>query len=290
MIALTETASISYPRNSTVIEFTIPFPTFEKENVEVQVVDALDVVTALEIDDDYTLEDIGIPNRDASLTLVVAAQPWLDAGGGLKAGYILQIKFTKEAQQPARLRDLGRFAPEAIEKSLDRLAMTIKANSEQSTINTGGIFVIQSDLDSTNVNVSALQADVSTLEAQMVAALADIVTLEADVATLQAEMVTAQADIVTLQSSPAADPVVEAVAIDFTAQYSKAYLTTGALFIQLPVPVANRSFKIKKSDGSTVTLVRNAGEKIEFVASNKTLTSTREGVTLLTDGTDWFFT
>lgn len=81
---------------------------------------------------------------------------------------------------------------------------------------------------------------------------------------------------------------VEAKTANFNASFGKIYVTTNAIDVQLPAPVSGGIIRIKKTDASTVNLLRNAAEKIETVASNYALTSTRESVTLISDGTDWF--
>jgi uncharacterized protein YoxC len=112
------------------IFFPIPFPTFEENNIEVEVITPLGVSILLTNQIHYNLTSIGIPNTDASLILVVSPSfEWTNLNG-LKQGYTLRIKFTTKAEQPAKLRDLGRFAPEVFEKVLDRLTMNILAIRE----------------------------------------------------------------------------------------------------------------------------------------------------------------
>jgi hypothetical protein len=81
---------------------------------------------------------------------------------------------------------------------------------------------------------------------------------------------------------------VEAKNANFNAAYGVIYLTTGAIDVQLPVPSLAKTIRIKKTDSSTVTLVRDGLESIEGVAANYALNSTRESVTLVSDGTNWF--
>ena len=77
---------------------------------------------------------------------------------------------------------------------------------------------------------------------------------------------------------------------DFVAEYSKVYVISsiGTINATLPLPVASKIVKIKKLGNNQVTLVRNGSEKIDDVAANKVLTSTKESVTLVSDGVDWF--
>jgi hypothetical protein len=109
------------------IEFPIPFPIFNSYDIVAEVVNPLGVVTTLTYETHFTLSSIGIPNTNPSLTLIISPSfIWTDTYG-LKQNYTLKIKFSNVAEQPAKLRDLGRFAPEVFEKVLDRLTMNILA-------------------------------------------------------------------------------------------------------------------------------------------------------------------
>lgn len=91
-----------------------------------------------------------------------------------------------------------------------------------------------------------------------------------------------------LAGTPYVEPVVELKSANFTAAFNHIYITTNAIDVQLPAPVANKQIVIKISDGSTVNLIRNGSENIEGAAATYVLTSDRVSVTLVTDGTDWF--
>lgn len=114
-----------YPGASTV-SFPITFPTFEISNIEACVVDEDGDVVDLLLGIDFTLDDIDIANTDGQLTLIDAGQAY-QYMGRLRIDYTLYIKFDSTAFQPARFRDLGRFAPENIEKSMDRVTMAVLA-------------------------------------------------------------------------------------------------------------------------------------------------------------------
>lgn len=96
----------------------------------------------------------------------------------------------------------------------------------------------------------------------------------------------------TIWSPPAGTEDVDIVIknSDFVAEYSKLYVISsiGAINVTLPLPVASKIVKIKKLGNNQVTLVRSGSEKIDDVAANKVLTSTKESVTLVSDGVDWF--
>ena len=92
----------------------------------------------------------------------------------------------------------------------------------------------------------------------------------------------------TIAGSEEVDVVLKSA--DFVAEYGKLFVITDAGLINatLPVPVANKTIKIKKLGSNLITLVRSGSEKIDDIAANKVLTSTKESVTLISDGVDWF--
>lgn len=89
--------------------------------------DANGLSTDLVVTTDFTLANVGRIGLNGSLTLVNSGQAWLTGTGKLKTGYTLYVKFSPDASQPMKGRDWGQFAPEKFERTLDRLAMNIKA-------------------------------------------------------------------------------------------------------------------------------------------------------------------
>jgi hypothetical protein len=75
---------------------------------------------------------------------------------------------------------------------------------------------------------------------------------------------------------------------NFTAAPYKTHLVTAEAIVKMPAPVLNHYLTIKKTGSDLVTLEPHGTEKIEGLASNYLLTSTRQSVTLVSDGTDWF--
>lgn len=126
-VALNTAAVVPYLGNDTASVFPITFPTFETENVEVEVADVDGNTTALDLATHFTLANIGKPNVLGSVTLVDTADEWLTEDGKLKTGYTLFVKFAANVSQPMKGRDWGQFAPEKFERTLDRLAMNIAA-------------------------------------------------------------------------------------------------------------------------------------------------------------------
>lgn len=124
-VALNQAPVLEYIGNNTASVFPITFPTFEIENVEAEVYGD-GITTTLVLDTDFTLANIGKVGTNGSFTLVSAGQVWLQAGK-LKTGYSLFIKFNASPSQPLKGRDWGNFSPEKFERTLDRLAMSIKA-------------------------------------------------------------------------------------------------------------------------------------------------------------------
>jgi hypothetical protein len=269
MVPLNTVANVEYIGNDSAYQFPITFPTFENSNILASVVDALDVETPLVLGVDFSLQNIGRAGTNAQLTLIDAGQAWLSSSM-LATGYTLRIQFSPVAFQPARLRTLGAFAPEAIEKSLDRLTMNVLALKDTLvtaiTVVANGVFALESDM------VQA-QADIDNLEIDMLAAETVINDHEIRIDALEAVNTAF---------------IVQPQGASFTAEYDKLHITSGTLIVQLPAPVANKLIRIKKSDNGILTLVRNAVEQIDGVSANKSFASTKESITLVTDGTNWF--
>jgi hypothetical protein len=85
---------------------------------------------------------------------------------------------------------------------------------------------------------------------------------------------------------------VEAQAGDFTAENGKLYAVNGTVNVQLPAPAANFQCVIKDLSGdianNPISIVRNGVENIDGQASNVSLDSNYQSITLISDGTDWF--
>jgi len=75
---------------------------------------------------------------------------------------------------------------------------------------------------------------------------------------------------------------------NFNASPFKIHLVSGESEVTLPAPVLNHTVTIKKTGEDLVTLIPHGSEQIEGSESNYLLTSTRQSVTLVSDGTDWF--
>jgi hypothetical protein len=278
VIPLNTPAILSFTGDGTEqIIFPITFPTFESSNVQVEVVSPTGDKTDLVIDTHYTLSSIGIPNTNSKLNLVLSPSfPWT-MPTGLTQDYILKIKFSTNAFQPAKLRDLGRFAPEIIEKVVDRLTMNVLALREFA-------LEIQSQFQELSDKVDILEEDLSDLsnEVQDQQTQIDDINLVLDTHELRLEA---------LESSSLAVPQVVLKSADFSASFNSIYVVTNTvddIEILLPSPEANKIIEIKKLGSNLVTLVRSGSEKIDGVATNKSLTSAKESVTLTTDGVDWF--
>lgn len=75
---------------------------------------------------------------------------------------------------------------------------------------------------------------------------------------------------------------------NFTAAPYKTHLVTGVATVKMPTPILNHYVTIKKTGSDLVTLEPHHTEQIEGAAANYLLTSTRQSVTLVSNGTDWF--
>lgn len=81
---------------------------------------------------------------------------------------------------------------------------------------------------------------------------------------------------------------------DFNAENGKLHLLNPAgatMNITLPAPSASLHIVLKEMTGDeskTITVLRNGVESIDGVAANITIDSSKESVTLISDGTDWY--
>lgn len=260
MIPLNTPVSLSFVGDGTEqIEFPVSFPTFEESNIEAEIINPSGVSTTLVKDTHYVLDNIGIPNTDATFILQIDPSfDWTDTYG-LKQNFELKIKFSTNAFQPAKLRDLGRFAPEVLEKVADRLTMNVLAIRDV-------IQNIQLDLEDVNAQISVI-ADENAAQQ------------------LAIEDLDLRLDALETQSTQ-----IETKSENFSAEYDKVYIVQnlGAVNVTLPLPELGKSLNIKKLGDNSVVLIRNGSEKIDNIAANKNLTSAKESVTLISDGVDWF--
>lgn len=126
-VAVNTSAVVPYIGNGTAYVFPITFPTFETENIEIEVSDVDGNTESLDLDTHFSLANIGKPGVQGSVTLIDTADEWLTGTGKLKTGYTLYVKFAANPSQPMKGRDWGQFAPERFERTLDRLTMNIAA-------------------------------------------------------------------------------------------------------------------------------------------------------------------
>jgi len=120
-----------YVGDGTLNVYQITFPTFENTSIIAWIESPTGDIYDLDETDDYQLANIGRPNYLATLTLVDDGQPWLESGN-LAENFLLMISFNPFVSQPVRLRDLGNYSPEAIERSMDRAVMGVLATARYS--------------------------------------------------------------------------------------------------------------------------------------------------------------
>jgi hypothetical protein len=274
MIPLNTPALVAYNGNDITVYYPITFPTFEAENVTAYVEDAQSVQYPLNLGVEFNVSSIGIPNTYAQFEFIDVGQVWQNIGGALKSGYSIIISFTTNASQPAKFRDLGRFAPEAFEKALDRLTMNVLA--------------LDNSVDTALVNTGNNQAQIDALIAADVVFDSRIDAIEISDTAQNLTLVDHESRIDALESTPVSAFSLEVKSANFAAAYYKTYIITAAVDVQLPVPVLNGRIEIKISSLTPVNILRNGGEKIDFVSANKALVSSEQSVTLVTDGTDWY--
>jgi prefoldin subunit 5 len=393
LIPLNTPAVLTFPGDGTEqITFPISFPTFEQSNVEVEVVTPTSELIVLQNGTHYLLLNIGIPNTDASLILAVSPSFEWTAPNGLKDKYTLNIKFTTNAEQPAKLRDLGRFAPEVFEKVLDRLTMNILA-IRQLAVDVKEQFltlvdkvlaleekdkVLEDKIEDIEEDIEGIKEEIEEVKADIEGVKEDIEGVKEDIEGIEENIEGIEEDIENLDSR--IDNVelslldIEIKKESFNANFSKVYVVVDkiesylgngisgtfevpfvfnpltlsvkvlsptleeTLLIQgsfpndyeisgnfvnllggpnkpwladggfgglevgwtlvlqddldveinLPAPEKGKVIYIKKLNTNLLTLIRSGSEQIDHVAANKSLTSAKESVTLISDGVNWF--
>lgn len=288
-VALNTPAVLSYVGNDTADVFPITFPTFEEENIEVEVEDSAGDIEELDLSTHFTLANIGRPGVNGSVTLVDTGDDWLTGSGKLKTGYTLYVKFAANPSQPMKGRDWGAFAPERFERTLDRLCMNIIAVNSLAQDLSPRVETSEEDIEGLETDVSALQLTVSDHETRIDSAETSISDHESRLDSAETSISDHEGRITALENSGFAPFEVVLQSSNFTAAYNKIYVITGPRNIQLPAPVADGQIRLKLMGADDCTILRNGSEKIDGVVANKILTSTKEAVTLVTDGTDWFF-
>lgn len=113
----------------------------------------------------------------------------------------------------------------------------------------------------------------------------DLTQIESDVSQLQLDVTALDERVDTLEGLVTN---VQNHTGNLNASTFKIYLLTGVSTVKLPNPVLGHTVTIKKTGSDLVTLEPHSTEKIEGTTSNYLLTSTRQSVTLVSDGTDWF--
>lgn len=85
---------------------------------------------------------------------------------------------------------------------------------------------------------------------------------------------------------------VESKITNFSAENGKLFAVNGTVNVQLPTPSASFHCVIKDLSGdianNPITIVRAGTENIDGQASNFTLTSNYQSISLISDGVDWY--
>lgn len=165
-----------------------PFKAYESEDIGVKVrLVSTGVETDLVETTDYTVD--GILEQGGNVTLVDASQAWLTSGK-LKTGYTIYIYFKVNVKQLAEYRDLGRHAPIAFEKTVDRITSMIKsmlsvhgsisrALKLPSSVHSDEFDeVLPSGFNSAEDNVLAVNATLDAFKVRALPSAADVTALE----------------------------------------------------------------------------------------------------------------
>lgn len=86
--------------------------------------------TTLAITTDYTVSGAGA-RTGGNVTLVNAAQAWLDGSGNLITGYDITIRRSRPLTQTTDLRNQGSYFPETVEDTFDACVMIDQQQQDQ---------------------------------------------------------------------------------------------------------------------------------------------------------------
>jgi hypothetical protein len=124
MIDTTVTRS-AYTGNGTTNEYDYDYKIYDRGDLIVTVTDLDEAHTTLVIDTDYDVSDVGA-SAGGTITLVDAAQDWIDDDGFLKSGYGLLIRRVMDIKQETDIRNQDNYYPEIHEDALDKKTMQIQ--------------------------------------------------------------------------------------------------------------------------------------------------------------------
>ena len=169
-------------------------------------------------------------------------------------------------------------------------------NKDSATLTAANLYtdnaVAAIDVSGIQSDVAQLQIDVDAVELAVGQAQLEVDAVELRVGALETDMTQVQSDIVSLDGRvDTLEGLVMNIHVhtgNLNASPYKIYLLSGASIVTLPNPGINKTLTIKKTGSDLVELAPHGAEKIEGAAANYLLTSTRQSVTLVSDGTDWF--
>jgi archaellum component FlaC len=204
--------------------FAIPFPVYEYESIVVYVLDAQDARTDLNSEIDFIIPNLDIMDLQLSLNLLDEGQAFID-GGNLATGYSLYIEYTNEAFQPTNLRNLGPFAPVAIEKALDRVTMAVKRSVDfvlesfqDLTQLLQDFAALESRVDDAEISISNIENDINSLDGRVDQVETSISNIENDINSLDGRVDQVEQDVTAIENDTALlDGRVDQVEQDVTA-------------------------------------------------------------------------
>jgi hypothetical protein len=245
LIPLNTPVVLDFPGDGTEqIEFPISFPTFEESNIEAEIVTPSGALISLVKETHYLLDNIGIPNTDATFILQVSPSFEWTESYGLKQDYELKIRFSTNAFQPAKLRDLGRFAPEVFEKALDRLTMNTlslrqialetpeKLEELQNQVGAlaESVDAQQDEIDGLSDRLNTAEQNISSISDENISQQTAIDSLSGRLDTAETTLSDHELRIAAIESEGAITSEVELKTGDFAAVFGKVYVVRDAVF------------------------------------------------------------
>lgn len=180
MIAQNDNTRLTF--TDALASFTITFPTFEADSIDVYVVDSAGAETALVKDTHYTLSNLNVNGQDATIALIAASGAAIDGTNDLLDGsnnlnnsvFSLVVEHDAEAFQPGYFRNLGANTVITLEQVLDRLTMAIKSINRD-------LADVVSDLADAVADIATNAADILTNTTNIATNVTNISALDDEV-------------------------------------------------------------------------------------------------------------
>ncbi|WP_422096897.1 hypothetical protein [Variovorax sp.] len=271
-VAQTPRKAGPYAGNGVATTFTFGFKVFTKQDIAVVRTNTNGIEATLTVDSDYSV--LLNADQDANPGGTIT-YPILGGTTPLPIGWRLTMIGALAADQETDITNTGRYLPNIIENSLDKLTILVQQALEQLTRSVQ--VPVSSDTDPKELIEEIVQAGAQVVEARdQVLAIAeqfgdvqgaiDAATDQADIATAQATVATTKAALATTQAGLAdAARAAAELAADAAAIVADIYpndteglaATTSGQYFKTPSPGVNESLDLKRNVSGVAIYVKS---------------------------------